>query len=81
MNFRLLVVSYNSDNVQYVNSNGNVNYNWYNNVKGVRPFWGGRRNRVGETPKLESHHQKNKQPFLPVKRQDKYKGMKHYDKR
>lgn len=57
--------SYSSDNVQYVNSNGNVNYNWYNNRKAVRPFWGGKCNKVRETPKLESHHQKNKQPFLP----------------
>lgn len=66
--------------MQYVNSNGNVNYNWYNNCKGVRPFWDGRRNKVGETPKLESHHQKNKQPFLSRKRQDKYKGTQYYDR-
>lgn len=35
----MFIVSYSSDNVQYVNSNGNVNYNWYDNVKSVRPFW------------------------------------------
>ena len=70
-----------SDNVHYVNSNGNVNYNWYNNCKAVRPFWDGRRNKVRETLKLESHYQKNKQPFLSPKRQDKYKEMKHYDRR
>ena len=81
INFRLFVVSYSSDNVRYVNSTGNVNYNWCDNVKGVRPFWDGRRNKVGETPKLESHHQKNKQPFLVRKSQDKYKGMKFYDRR
>ena len=28
---RLFIVRYSSDNVQYVNTNGNVNYNWYNN--------------------------------------------------
>lgn len=68
--------------VQYVNSDGNVNYddcNW--NDRGVRPFWDGRRNKVRETLKLEFHHQKNKQPFLPQKGQDKYKGMKNYDRR
>lgn len=68
--------------VQYVNSDGNVNYNDCNwSVRGVRPFWGGRRNRVRETLKLESYHQKNKQPFLSQKRQDKYKGLKYYDRR
>ena len=77
----MFIVSYSSNNVQYVNSNGNVNYNWYNNVKGVRPFWDGRRNRVRETLKLESHHQKNKQPFLFEIQQDKYKGKKYHDKR
>lgn len=79
----MFVVCYGSDNVQYVNSNGNVNYNWYNNYcRAVRPFWDGRRNKVRETLKLESHHQKNKQPFLPSKRgQDKYKGKMYYDRR
>lgn len=67
--------------VQYVYSDGNVNYNDCNWNKAVRPFWDGRRNIVGETPKLESHHQKNRQPFLSYKRQDKYKGMKYYDRR
>ena len=80
---RLLVVkSYSSDNVQYVNSDGNVNYNWYNNRKAVRPFWGGKCNKVRETLKLESHQQKNRQPFLPLKiGQDKYKGNIYYDRR
>lgn len=68
--------------VQYVNSNGNVNYNDCNwNDKAVRPFWGGRRNRVRETLKLESHHQKNRQPFLSQKGQDKYKGIQYYDRK
>ena len=68
--------------VQYVNSNGNVNYNDCNwNDKGVRPFWIGRRMKVRETLKLESPEQKNKQPFLIQRNQDKYKGMKFYDKR
>lgn len=79
--FWLFIVSYSSDYVQYVNSDGDVNYNRYNYDKAVRPFWNGRRNRVGKTPKLESHYQKNKQPFLPVIRQDKYKGLPYYDRR
>lgn len=63
--------------VQYVNSNGNVNYNDCRYDRGVRPFWDGRRNKVGEIPKLESHHQKNKHPFLRriISTQDKYKGI------
>ena len=66
--------------VQYVNSNGNVNYNDCNwNDKGVRPFSDRRRNKVRETLKLESRYQKNKQPFLAQKCQDKYKGTKFYD--
>lgn len=64
-----------------MDSNGNVNYNDCDWDYGVRPFWCGRRNKVGETPKLESHNQKNKQPFLSRKRQDKYKGMNYYDRR
>lgn len=79
--FRLFVAGYNSDNVQYVNSNGNVNYNWYDNSKAVRPFCLGRRNKVRETLKLESLRQKNKQPFLSRKRQDKYKGIQYYDRK
>ncbi len=67
--------------VQYVDNDGNVNYNDYDYSKSVRPFWDGRRNIVRETPKLESHHQKNKQPFLSQKRQDKYKGIQYYDKK
>lgn len=67
--------------VQYVDNDGNVNYNDYDYSKSVRPFWDGRRNRVGETPKFESHHQKNRQPFLSYNRQDKYKGMKYHDRR
>ena len=78
----MFVVCYSSNNVQYVNSNGNVNYDWYNNCKAVRPFWGGKCNKVRETLKLESHRQKNEQPFLPFKRgQDKYKGKIYYDRR
>lgn len=49
--------------VQDVNDNGNVNYNDCDYSGGVRPFWCGRCNIVGETPKLESHNQKNNQPF------------------
>lgn len=67
--------------VQYVNDDGNVNYNDYDYSKSVRPFWVGRRKKVGETPKLESQHQKSKQPFLSKKRQDKYKGMQYYDRK
>ena len=67
--------------VQYVNSNGNVNYNDCDYDKGVRPFWIGRRTKVRETLKLESRYQKNKQPFLIQRNQDKYKGMKFYDRR
>lgn len=77
----MFIVGYSSDNVMYVNSNGNVNYNWYNNYGSVRPFWSGRRNKVRETLKLESHYQKNKHPFLSRKRQDKYKGKQYYDRR
>lgn len=70
-----------SDNVHYVNSNGNVNYNWYNNCKAVRRSGVVKCNKVRETLKLESHHQKNKQPFLPCKtKQDKYKGKIYYDR-
>ena len=67
--------------VQYVNSDGNVNYNDCDYDKGVRPFWIGRRNKVRETLKLESRFQKNRQPFLTQKCQDKYKGRKYYDRR
>lgn len=67
--------------VQYVNSNGNVNYNDCDYDKGVRPFSSGRRKKVGETPKLESHYEKNRQPFLFQKMQDKYKGTNYYDRR
>lgn len=77
--FRLFIVS--SNYVQIVYSNGNVDYNDCNYNRGVRPFWAGRRDGVGETPKRESQYQKNKQPFLSRKRQDKYKGMKFYDRR
>ena len=80
--FGLFIVSYSSGCVQYVDGDGSVNYNNCNwNNKAVRPFWDGRRNKVRETLKLESHHQKNKQPFLHRKNQDKYKGMKFYDRR
>jgi len=67
--------------VQYVNSNGYVNYNDCDYDRGVRPFCIGRRKKVRETLKLESRYQKNRQPFLPRKRQDKYKGTKYYDRR
>ncbi|EOS35375.1 hypothetical protein C804_00977 [Lachnospiraceae bacterium A4] len=50
--------------VQYVYSDGNVNYNRCDYDKGVRPFWIGRREKVRETLKLESRYQKNRQPFL-----------------
>ncbi len=65
-----------------VSSNGNVSYDgcrWGGG--GVRPFWIGRRMKVRETLKLESRYQKNKQPFLIQKCQDKYKGTKYYDRR
>ena len=65
--------------VECVRSGGVVGYNfccW--NVMGVRPFWIGRRKKVGETPKLEPRYQKNRQPFLSRKRCDKYKGMQYY---
>lgn len=68
--------------VQIVNDNGNVNYNDCNwNSNRVRPFCVGRRNKVSKKLKLESRYQKNKQPFLSQERQDKYKGMRYYDKR
>lgn len=68
--------------VQIVNDNGNVNYNDCNwNENGVRPFCFGRRNKVRKSLKLESRYQKSKQPFLSFTRQDKYKGMKYYDRR
>lgn len=67
--------------VQYVNSDGDVNYNHCYYDKGVRPFSDRRRNRVRETLKLESCYEKNKHPFQLRKWQDKYKGIKYYDKR
>ena len=68
--------------VQYVSSDGDVDYNDCNwNDKGVRPFWIGRRMKVRETLKLESCHEKNRQPFHPKKWKDKYKGTKYYDRR
>jgi len=67
---------------QNVNSNGNVNYNDTNwNDKAIRPFWLGRCNKVGATPKLESQDQKNRQPFLQNKKQDKYKGVQYFDRK
>ena len=56
-----------------------MNWNNCRYVNDVRPFWDGRRNKVGETPKLEPHHQKNRYPFLIKKKQDKYKGTQYYD--
>lgn len=67
--------------VQYVNADGYVNYNDCDYDKGVRPFSDGRRKKVRETLKLESRHEKNRQPFLTRKYQDKYKGTKYYDRR
>ena len=68
--------------VQIVNDDGNMDYNDCNwNSNSVRPFCAGRRNRVSKTLKLESRYQKNKQPFLYRKVQDKYKGMRYYDRR
>ena len=51
-------------NVQYVNGNGNVNYNDYDWNRSVRPFWNGRRKKVNYRLKLEPHYQKSKLPFL-----------------
>ena len=61
--------------VRYVDSCGVVGWDYSDYEGSVRPFWDGRCNKVGETPKLEPHHQKNRQPFLVNKSQDKYKGM------
>lgn len=77
-NHTLGCLLYGSSNVQYVNDDGNVNWNYADNYeRSVRPFWDGRCNKVGETPKLEPHHQKNRQPFLVRKNQDKYKGIQY----
>nr|DAV28262.1 MAG TPA: hypothetical protein [Caudoviricetes sp.] len=68
--------------VQIVSDDGNVGYDdcdWVGD--GVRPFCSGRRNKVSKILKLESRHQKNKQPFLYRTIQDKYKGMRYYDRR
>lgn len=67
--------------VQYVDSDGIVDYDDCDYDKGVRPFWIGRRKKVRETLKLESRYQKNRQPFLARKSQDKHKGTKYYDRR
>lgn len=66
-----------ASNVHYINDDGNVNYNDYDWCKGARPFWSGRCNKVRETLKLESRYQKNKQPFFPYNRKDKYKGTQN----
>ena len=66
-----------SSNVRCVRDCGDVGWYvcyWYGDV---RPFWDGRCDKVGETPKFEPHHQKNRQPFLARKSQDKYKGMQN----
>ena len=68
--------------VQYVDSGGSVDCRdciW--SARGVRPFSDRRRNKVRETLKLESCHEKNRQSFLMQKCQDKYKEIKYYDKR
>jgi len=52
-----------------------VNYNDCDYDKGVRPFWW-KVKRVGITPKLVPHYQKNKQPF----RKDKHKGVPMFEK-
>ena len=68
--------------VQIVNDDGNMDYNDCNwNSNSVRPFCSGRRNKVSKILKLESRYQKNKQPFLYRSIQDKYKGMRYYDRR
>ncbi len=67
--------------VQCVGSGGGVFYDDCDCSGGVRPFWIGRRKKVRETLKLESRYQKNSQPFLSGKCQDKYKGTKYYDRR
>ncbi len=43
---------YGNHYVQYVNSNGSVNYNDYDYDKGVRPLWGGKREKVREIPEM-----------------------------
>ena len=68
------VIYYLASNVQYVNVNGNVNYNDCDWDQGVRPFWDGRCNKVRKTLKLEPRHQKNRYPFQ-LKLLDKYKGI------
>lgn len=74
-NYTLGCLLYGSSNVQYVNDNGDVDWSECDWDWGVRPFWDGRCDKVGETPKFEPHHQKNRQPFLARKSQDKYKGI------
>ena len=71
-----------SDNyVQYVNENGNVNYNDYNWNKGVRPAlgWKTRKSKRNTEMRVPSSNEQTSFPVL--KRQDKYKGMNYYDKR
>ena len=71
---------YGSGGVRFVSSDGGVGYGWCSRVGAVRPFWEGRCNKVGETLKLESLHQKNRQPFF-LNKKDKYKGLKYYNRR
>lgn len=54
--------------VQYVDNDGNVNYNDYDYSKSVRPFWDGRRNMVGETPKIRVPSSKEQTTF-PVSKE------------
>ena len=72
---------YGSDYVQYVNDNGNVNYNDYNNWnKSVRPAlrWKTKQSRRNAEIRVPSS---NEQITFPVKRQDKYKGTRYYDRK
>jgi hypothetical protein len=67
--------------VQYVNDNGNVNYNDYDWNKGVRPALGWKTRKSKSTSEMRVPSS-NEQISLPViKKQDKYKGMKFYDRR
>lgn len=71
---------YGDNFVQYVNSNGNVNYNDYNYNKGVRPAlgWKTRKSKRNTEIRVPSS---NEQITFPNKKKDKYKGTKYYDRR
>lgn len=68
--------------VQYVNSNGDVNYNDCDYDKGVRPAlrWKTKESKRDTEIRVPSSNEQT--TFLvPAKRQDKYKGTKYYDRR